>query len=171
MRFKQELLNTFNGEQVKDEYEIQHSRHVQAGNFVWFFWGLIILLNISIWIKIFLQQVFVIEVLGLLLFIGLSLWIELNLKKYRANRTEVDDAQSYEQMISQLRRSAVLFGAAMFATSIVVNVALRFALEAEPPSMGRIIFIFSVWVICAVLSGVAIYILGKKKIDRTYKDK
>ncbi|PNZ03617.1 hypothetical protein [Staphylococcus muscae] len=171
MKFKQELLNIFNGEQVKDEYEIQHSRHVQAGNFVWFFWGLIILLNISIWIKIFLQQNIVIEALGLLLFLSITFWIELNLRKYRANNTEVDDPQSYVQMINKLRRGAVLFGILMFVGMTLVEILLYMALSDGQLPVQRIMFILAVMIVCSILSTIAIYMYGKKKIDKTYKDK
>ncbi|UXR82226.1 hypothetical protein [Staphylococcus sp. IVB6214] len=171
MGFKQELLNTFNGEQVKDEYEIQHSRHVQAGNFLWFFWGLIILLNISIWIKIFLQQNIAIEALGLLLFLSITFWIELNLRKYRANNTEVDDPQSYAQMIHKLRRGAALFGVLMFVGMTFVGILVYMGLSDDPLSLQHIMLVLAVMIPYSILSSIAIYMYGKKKIDKTYKDK
>ncbi|MCS4486075.1 hypothetical protein [Staphylococcus americanisciuri] len=171
MGIKQELLDTFNGERLKDEYEIQQSRHVLAGNCVWLFWGLIILLNLSIWPKIFLHQNFIVEAFGIVLFLGMAMTIEIRLYKYRVNQTEVDDQQSYAQMIKQLRRGAVKFGSVMFIVMVLVNGVLSFALASDKSVIEFIVVNVSVVMGTALLSGFAIYFIGKRKIERTYKDK
>lgn len=170
MNIKQELLDTFNGERVKDEYEIRHSRHVLAGNCVWLFWGLIIVLTISIWIKIFLQHNFVVEAFGMVLFLSMALIIEVRLRKYRVNQTEVDDVQSYEHMMKVLRRGVVKFGLIMFVTMAFTNMLLTWVLGTRK-SVGQLIVVNGgIVMVAAILSGVAVYFIGKKKIDRTYKD-
>ncbi|KIX91172.1 hypothetical protein TP70_04315 [Staphylococcus microti] len=170
MGTKQELFNTFNGESVKDEFEIQHSREILAGNFVWFFWGLIILLNLSMWPKIFFQQNFTIEALGLLLFLGLTITIEVRLKKYRAAQIEVDDPQSYKNMCKKLRHTSVYFGLAMMATMTVVNILLYFAFSVDQAFYEYLIRNSAITFVFAVISGFVIYFYSKKKLDRTYQD-
>lgn len=81
------LLNILNGEMYKTSSEIQHSRKELGKSLSWLFWGTLIVLNISIWFKLLMNQTMMIELIAMVIFLVLSvigaIMIPLNTKGRR----------------------------------------------------------------------------------------
>ncbi|QLK86699.1 hypothetical protein [Staphylococcus sp. 17KM0847] len=171
MSLKQYVLDTFNGEAIKDEFEKQHSHRVLAQNFSWLFWGLILLLNVSFWIKFYFEQLPVVEGLGLLLFLTLAMMIEVKLKQQYANVLEIDDEQTYRKTLRKLKRSSILFGIMMMSVMMILNMVILpiFILDTSF-SMTDFIRNGLIALGTSILTGIMLYFYSKYKVKRTYDE-
>ncbi|MFO3688913.1 hypothetical protein [Staphylococcus felis] len=76
------ILNVFNGEEFKDQEAIDHSRLELGKSITWLFWGMLLILNVSIWIKLIFEQTFIIESIGIILFMSVSLTVMLKTRAF-----------------------------------------------------------------------------------------
>ncbi|REI07464.1 hypothetical protein [Staphylococcus felis] len=76
------ILNVFNGEEFKDQEAIDHSRLELGKSIIWLFWGMLLILNVSIWIKLIFGQTFIIESIGIILFMSVSLTVMLKTRAF-----------------------------------------------------------------------------------------
>ncbi|AVP36412.1 hypothetical protein DOS70_03450 [Staphylococcus felis] len=76
------ILNVFNGEEFKDQEAIDHSRLELGKSITWLFWGMLLILNVSIWIKLIFGQTFIIESIGIILFMSVSLTVMLKTRAF-----------------------------------------------------------------------------------------
>lgn len=165
------LLRLIPNFRFTDEYERQQLLHEYAKYFVWLFWGIMIISVADIWIEFYLHQIPILGILGFALIMILSLIMIVAIRSKNINVVESYSEESWKKEMKKVRNGSYIFAGIMFLIANFNQYILPFIIHSGLHEKSDILINLFISIGCAIIAGLFVYTVGRRKVTRAYMDK
>ncbi|KRG08493.1 hypothetical protein [Staphylococcus sp. NAM3COL9] len=165
------LLRLIPNFRFTDEYERQQLLHEYAKYFVWLFWGMMIISVADIWIEFYLHRRPILGILGFTLIMILSLIMIIAIRSKKIDEVETYSEEAWIKEMKKVRNGSYIFAVMMFLIANFNHYILPFIIHNGLPEKSDMLINLFISIGSAIIAGLLVYTLGRRKVTRTYMDK